>query len=320
MPHFSKTVSQLTRDELVSAANVFDLDTTGSVTALRARVKAHIDDNEHYMGNANYWHLFTRRQRNSWSNRSPSPTPSSWGGIESETPATPESIAVNLPDSDDNSVLEPPTLVNPSGADISREAQIQLLQSLPPDSLTRALTTLFSNGNNSTHNDNALGLLPTANGSSSNSTRKRPTRTLGLTASSSGALIPEAIRKKISGPDGWKTHVPFQNAGIVKRNRLEVTNNSGTTVYVARKKQVAGDGLALATALAPVNPNVNVPPPQGNAAVGAVFHATIDTHGMNHGMILGLIRFYNEDFGIVPGDTVPTRSQKITNWLTEPMF
>ncbi|KAJ7476385.1 hypothetical protein B0H11DRAFT_1727327, partial [Mycena galericulata] len=39
---------------------------------------------------------------------------------------------------------------------------------------------------------------------------KRPTRTLGLTASSSGALIPEAIRKKFSGPDGWKTHVPFQ--------------------------------------------------------------------------------------------------------------
>ncbi|KAJ7840743.1 hypothetical protein B0H13DRAFT_2100278 [Mycena leptocephala] len=110
----------------------------------------------------------------------------------------------------------------------------------------------------------------------------------------------------------------LDNAGIVKRNQLERANNSGTTVYVARKKQVAGDGLALATALAPVN--VNVPPPQANATVGAVFHATIDTHGMNHANILGLIQFYNEDFGIAAEDTVSTRSQKITNWLTEPMF
>jgi hypothetical protein len=30
----------------------------------------------------------------------------------------------------------------------------------------------------------------------------------------------------------------LDNAGIVKRNQLEVANNSGTTVYVARKKQV----------------------------------------------------------------------------------
>ncbi|KAJ7367586.1 hypothetical protein DFH08DRAFT_795737 [Mycena albidolilacea] len=97
----------------------------------------------------------------------------------------------------------------------------------------------------------------------------------------------------------------LDNTEIVKRNRLEVANNSGTTVYVARKKQVTGDGLALATALAPVNPNVNVPPLQGDAAVGAVFHATIETHGMNHGTILGLIRFYNEDFSIAPGDTNP---------------
>jgi hypothetical protein len=63
-----------------------------------------------------------------------------------------------------------------------------------------------------------------------------------------------------------------------------------------------------------------VPPPQANATVGAVFHATIDTHGMNHANILGLIQFYNEDFGIAAEDTVSTRSQKITNWLTEPMF
>ncbi|KAJ7195124.1 hypothetical protein GGX14DRAFT_575894 [Mycena pura] len=58
-----------------------------------------------------------------------------------------------------------------------------------------------------------------------------------------------------------------------------------------RRNRVASDGLVLATAPA----NVNVPPSQGNAAVGAEFNVTIDTHGMNHATILGLIRFYNED-------------------------
>ncbi|KAJ7489660.1 hypothetical protein B0H11DRAFT_1720127, partial [Mycena galericulata] len=42
------------------------------------------------------------------------------------------------------------------------------------------------------------------------STRKRPTRTPGLTASNAGYLIAEGIRKKFSGADGWKTHVPLQ--------------------------------------------------------------------------------------------------------------
>ncbi|KAJ7501037.1 hypothetical protein B0H11DRAFT_1993426 [Mycena galericulata] len=110
----------------------------------------------------------------------------------------------------------------------------------------------------------------------------------------------------------------LDNAAIVKRNRLQLTNNSGTTVYISRRKQVAADGLALATALAPAN--VPVPPLQGNAVVGAVFNATIDVRALNHAMILSLIRFYNEDFGITVPDTVPVRSQKVTNWLIEPMF
>lgn len=63
MPTFTKTVSQLTRPDLLSAANVFSLDATGSVAALRARLKAHIDANEHFMGNSNYYPLFSREQR-----------------------------------------------------------------------------------------------------------------------------------------------------------------------------------------------------------------------------------------------------------------
>ncbi|KAJ7016925.1 hypothetical protein C8F04DRAFT_1158877 [Mycena alexandri] len=110
----------------------------------------------------------------------------------------------------------------------------------------------------------------------------------------------------------------LENAGIVKRNRLQLSNNSGSTVYIARRKQVAGDGLALATAVAPAN--VVVPALQGNSVVGAAFNPTIDVHTLNHAPILSLIRFYNEDFGITLQDTVPIRVQKVTNWLTEPMF
>ncbi|KAJ6502197.1 hypothetical protein C8R45DRAFT_975724 [Mycena sanguinolenta] len=109
----------------------------------------------------------------------------------------------------------------------------------------------------------------------------------------------------------------LDNAGIVKRNQLQLANDSGTTAYIARKKQVAGDGLALATALAG---NTPVPPPQGNPAVGAVSSASIDPHAMTNAQILALIRFYNEDFGIIPTDPIPARLQKIMNWLIEPMF
>ena len=81
---------------------------------------------------------------------------------------------------------------------------------------------------------------------------------------------------------------------------------------------MAGDGLNLSASLAPVN--VPVPAANPNATVGTCYSATIDVHGMDHAMILGMIRFHNEDFGIIVQDTVPMRSQKIANWLTDSMF
>lgn len=79
MAHFIKTVSQLTRDELLSAADNFDLSQTGNVTTLRKRVKAHIDANEHYMNNPRYIGLFSRQQRARYAARTASPTPPSLG-------------------------------------------------------------------------------------------------------------------------------------------------------------------------------------------------------------------------------------------------
>ncbi|KAJ7918100.1 hypothetical protein B0H13DRAFT_2321751 [Mycena leptocephala] len=63
MAHFTKTVSRLSRDELLSAADNFDLAKTGNVTTLRKRVKNHIDANEHYMDNPRYLRLFSPQQR-----------------------------------------------------------------------------------------------------------------------------------------------------------------------------------------------------------------------------------------------------------------
>ena len=42
----------------------------------------------------------------------------------------------------------------------------------------------------------------------------------------------------------------------------------------------------------------------------------INTHGLTHQDILRSVQFYNYDFGIQPGETVPVRTKKIENWLT----
>lgn len=52
-------------------------------------------------------------------------------------------------------------------------------------------------------------------------------------------------------------------------------------------------------------------------AVGATIGATINLDGLTHDHILELVRFYNIDFGIEPGElSVAVRRQKILYWLT----
>ncbi|KAJ7898829.1 hypothetical protein B0H14DRAFT_2674425 [Mycena olivaceomarginata] len=111
----------------------------------------------------------------------------------------------------------------------------------------------------------------------------------------------------------------LENAAIVKSNRVHLDTNTGSNVYTARQKQVPGDGSLLAQTMAG---NTAVPPlpPHANTNIGGVYSVTIDVSNLNLGPILGLIRFYNEDFGIQAGDTLSTRKQKIMNWLTLPMF
>jgi hypothetical protein len=116
MPQFTKTVSQLSRAQLLSAATAFQLDNTGSVTALRARVKAHIDSHEDLMGDPDYRPLFSPTQRR----RYPA-YPAPWGCIDA-TPCTPGDQSDEDDDADDDDLDEadetPPGTVNQPSSDL----------------------------------------------------------------------------------------------------------------------------------------------------------------------------------------------------------
>ena len=83
--------------------------------------------------------------------------------------------------------------------------------------------------------------------------------------------------------------------------------------------QIAGDGLPLAQAVAHniATQNALVPlaqiPPLGALPPNFNHHITC----YDHSNILKLIIFYNEDFGIVQGDTVPIRIEKFCLFLSE---
>ncbi|KAJ7073933.1 hypothetical protein C8F01DRAFT_1224715 [Mycena amicta] len=106
----------------------------------------------------------------------------------------------------------------------------------------------------------------------------------------------------------------LDNIRIVKRNRILSQTDSDSLSFNARQKEVAGDGLALAVALAP--PNVELPAQQGNPQLGDVMSPTINYGEVDDAQILALIRFYNEDFRIVPADDISMRARKIRMWLT----
>jgi hypothetical protein len=81
-------------------------------------------------------------------------------------------------------------------------------------------------------------------------------------------------------------------------------------------RQVDGDGTNLANALVHNNNQIALAPLAVAPIVGTIFSPTIETHNLNHPTVLRIIQFYNQNFDIQPGDTIPIRAQKIVNWLT----
>ncbi|KAJ7017075.1 hypothetical protein C8F04DRAFT_1277601 [Mycena alexandri] len=82
-------------------------------------------------------------------------------------------------------------------------------------------------------------------------------------------------------------------------------------------KTVPGSGNVLATTVAPGG----VPlPPATNSVVNTVCplllgSTTATISAFTHAQILVLIEYYNEAFGVVPGDSTAQRRTKILNWV-----
>lgn len=85
-------------------------------------------------------------------------------------------------------------------------------------------------------------------------------------------------------------------------------------MIVLLSAQVDGDGMILANVILP-NINHALAPLAEAPALGFVFSPTIKTHNLSHQIILRIVQYYNQNFDIQPGDTIPIRSQKIANWL-----
>ncbi|KAJ7223104.1 hypothetical protein GGX14DRAFT_426852 [Mycena pura] len=87
--------------------------------------------------------------------------------------------------------------------------------------------------------------------------------------------------------------------------------------YRGIPKTVAGSGLALANTIAVGQ----VPPPlPTNSAVNTVCPLLVGANAatinsFTHAQILALVEFYNENFGIIPADTIAERQSKVLRWL-----
>jgi hypothetical protein len=85
-------------------------------------------------------------------------------------------------------------------------------------------------------------------------------------------------------------------------------------------KEIAGSGDAL---VALIIPNQVAPPPQlaqipavgaqpGPMGAGGIFPDDLDILlNLTHNQVLHIVQFYNDDFGILPGDNIVVRRRKL---------
>jgi len=89
--------------------------------------------------------------------------------------------------------------------------------------------------------------------------------------------------------------------------------------YFPLQKSIAGDGLALAQAVAHnvATRNALVPLAQIPLLGDIPPNFNHNLPSYNHNDILRLIIFYNDDFGMVQGDTLPSRIDSFRRFLSE---
>jgi len=105
------------------------------------------------------------------------------------------------------------------------------------------------------------------------------------------------------------------NTRIVSRN----AQRRAPHPYLPLQKSIAGDGLVLAQAVAHnvATRNALVAPVQIPLLGDIPPNFNHNLTSYNHGDILRLIIFYNDDFGIVQADTIPSRIDSFRRFLSE---
>ncbi|KAJ6611863.1 hypothetical protein B0H10DRAFT_1952750 [Mycena sp. CBHHK59/15] len=193
MPKFTKTLATLNTDQLLTPMDDFKINVPASYTvpALRALVKTHMEANPDLMRDPDYAPLFTKRARNTYLAQNPglpSPTPSSWHGIN--------------PGSDGDSGSEEDSRASSPGAapshrgspeadprDLERETKLQLLHVLGGEDLDKLLEALLNRGS-------AQSTATADSGDAANAAlaaHRSPKRHPGFTASDAAHLIPPNI-------------------------------------------------------------------------------------------------------------------------------
>ncbi|KAK7025715.1 hypothetical protein R3P38DRAFT_2778516 [Favolaschia claudopus] len=137
---FTKTLASLNTGELLAAMADFAIavPATYTVPVLKGLVKPHLTVHPELCLDDNYAALFTKKQRTEYIQNNPpdnssqsssSREASPWFGIEGPPPEGPAQT--------------PPPPPPPQDLDVERQANLQLLESLPPDQLERALQAIF---------------------------------------------------------------------------------------------------------------------------------------------------------------------------------
>ena len=91
--------------------------------------------------------------------------------------------------------------------------------------------------------------------------------------------------------------------------------NPGSGIVLAVQLNPAGVQLPQQLVVLQANAVAGNPaPPAALGQVPPFYDEDIDAY--RHGDVLRLVEFYNDGFGIVLGDGLPTRKQKFRTWMT----
>ncbi|KAK7025697.1 hypothetical protein R3P38DRAFT_3193215 [Favolaschia claudopus] len=174
---------------------------TYTVPSLKGLLKPYLTAHPELCLDDNYAALFTKKERKKYLEDHPAPPPEDhdndssrestpWAGIQQQqqsrapTPAAPQ-----------------------APLDLDKQANLQLLESLPADQIERALQVLFPKDAGNSSGNPSASTHPSDSAGAALLAQKRPERIDGLVATSAGSVVPEAARKRFA--EGWKRHVPL---------------------------------------------------------------------------------------------------------------